>query len=98
METSASQYLTKRLTEAFSPSFLAVDDDSARHAGHAEGGKMAGTHFQVTIVSRRFEGLSRVERHRLVYEQLKEDLKTGMHALAIRALTPQEAAMQPGSS
>jgi BolA protein len=65
---------------------LHVDDDSAAHAGHA--GAREGSHFTVRIVSPGFAGLSRVARHRLVYDALRNLMPQGIHALAIDARAP----------
>ncbi len=44
-----------------------------------------GDHFQVTVSSGRFDGLSLVEQHRLVYEALAEPLADGsIHELRIK--------------
>jgi BolA protein len=77
------------LREALAPSDLAVGDDSHLHAGHA--GAREGRHFSVRIVSARFAGLSRVARHRLVYDCLHALIPRGIHALAIDARAPGEA-------
>lgn len=69
---------------------LEIEDFSAEHAGHNADAKMGGTHFRVVIVSPDFEGLSRVKRHQLVYDALKDLLAQKLHALTIQALTPQE--------
>jgi BolA protein len=82
------------LREALAPTTLAVTDDSHLHAGHA--GAREGRHFSVHIVSPRFEGLGRVARHRLVYDALRRWMPRGIHALALTALTPQEAVTGPG--
>jgi BolA protein len=79
------------LIQAFAPTDLAVEDDSARHAGHAGAAPGGGTHFSVRVVSAAFAGLSRVERHRRVNAALGEELTTGLHALAITAKAPGEA-------
>ena len=71
------------------PDLLEIYDESAEHAGHA-GAQAGGGHYQVLIVSRRFEGQSRLGRHRMVYEALSAMLPAQIHALAITALTPQE--------
>lgn len=78
------------LREALAPQSVAVGDDSHLHAGHA--GAREGGHFSVRIVSARFEGLGRVARHRLVYDALYRWMPRGIHALALTALTPAEAA------
>ena len=65
---------------------LEVQDDSHLHAGHA--GAKEGRHFSVKLVSERFAGLTRVARHRLVYDSLKPLIDSGIHALAIDARAP----------
>ncbi|HEU4459732.1 MAG TPA: BolA family protein [Methylibium sp.] len=82
--------LEARLREAFAPSLLEVRDDSHLHAGHA--GAREGRHFGVRIVSERFDGLSRIARHRLVHDALGAWMQRGIHALALTALSPAEAA------
>lgn len=74
------------LKNAFAPLELAVIDDSHLHAGHA--GAQEGRHFTVRIRSARFTGLSRVARHRLVYDALAAWMPRGIHALAIDAQAP----------
>jgi BolA protein len=77
------------LREELAPEHLVVRDESERHRGHA-GAAGGGAHYRVTIVSSRFEGRSRLERHRLVYAALGEAFAAEIHALAIRARTPAE--------
>jgi BolA protein len=76
--------LTQRLRERLAPTALEVIDESAQHVGHiganAEG---FGSHFRVRIASPQFAGLSRVAKHRLVYDSLQDFLDQGLHALAI---------------
>ncbi|MBN8494474.1 MAG: BolA family transcriptional regulator [Burkholderiales bacterium] len=76
------------LREALQPLQLQVQDDSHLHAGHA--GAREGRHFSVRITSARFTGLSRVARHRLVYDALRSLMPAGIHALAIEAHAPGE--------
>lgn len=78
-----------RLRQQLAPDRLEIVDESAQHAGHA-GARSGGGHFAATIVSKRFEGLNPIQRHRLVYEALGELMKTDIHALSVRALTPKE--------
>ena len=83
------------LKKEFEPQILEVVDDSAKHAGHAEvRGATGATHFSVLIVADCFTGKTLVERHRMIYESLKEELKSSIHALAIKAYTPQEHTAQ----
>ena len=74
---------------ALDPEKLELTDDSALHAGHA-GARDGGGHYQLVIVSRRFAGLGRVQRHRLVYETLGSLMAGTIHALAVTARTPDE--------
>jgi len=75
---------------ALAPERLEVRDDSHLHAGHA--GAQEGSHFGVLIVSPRFDGLTRVARHRLVYDCVQALIgRGGIHALAIDARAPGEA-------
>ena len=87
----ASDRIAQKLSEALSPSEIAVEDESAKHAGHAGSRPGGETHFSVRIVASAFEGLSRVDRQRRVYDVLAEELKTHIHALSVTALTPAEA-------
>jgi len=76
------------LQAALAPSVLEVQDDSHLHAGHA--GAREGRHFSVRLTSTRFNGLSRVARHRLVYHALDALIREGIHALAIKARSAEE--------
>lgn len=75
-----------KLTEAFAPAFLEVENESHRHSV-APGSE---SHFKVTVVSGQFEGLKLRERHQAVYQVLEEELSGGVHALSIRAQTPEQ--------
>lgn len=75
---------------ALAPRSLEVEDDSHRHAGHA-GARDGRGHFNVDVVSDAFAGLSPIARHRAVYAAVGELMTTDIHALSIRARTPQEA-------
>lgn len=80
--------ITEKLTRAFAPARLDVVDESHQHAGHAGHRPGGETHFRVTIVADAFRGKSRLERHRMVNETLADELKGGVHALAIHASAP----------
>jgi BolA family transcriptional regulator, general stress-responsive regulator len=84
-----------KLTAAYAPVGLDVVDESAKHAGHAGARPEGETHFRVRIVSVAFAGLSRVERQRMVYLTLGEELAGPVHALSLTALAPEEADRQP---
>lgn len=81
--------IEQALRQAFSPLHLAIEDDSARHAGHP-GARAGGGHFNVVIVSDAFRGKSPVQRHQAVYAALGDAMRTEIHALSIRTLTPEE--------
>ncbi|MFT4172294.1 MAG: BolA family protein [Rhodocyclaceae bacterium] len=83
----------RQCLESLAPAHVALIDDSARHAGHAGAAGGAG-HYQLTIVSARFEGQSRVTRHRLVFTALADLMQRDIHALAVVALTPDEFALK----
>jgi len=79
-----------KLEAAFQPSRLDLKDDSARHAGHPGARPGGETHFKVVIESAAFKGVPRVQRQRMVYRTLAEELAGPVHALSVQALAPQE--------
>ena len=85
-----AQQIEDALRAAISPLHsLQVINESHLHAGHAGAGE--GSHFRVRIVGQCMVGLSRVARHRLVYDALREVIPQGVHALAIEAQGPDQA-------
>ncbi len=80
-----------KLFRALAPEFLELVDDSGRHAGHAGARPDGETHFNLVVVAESFTGLGRVARQRMIYAALAEELAGPVHALTIRALTPEEA-------
>lgn len=90
--------MERKLNEAFSPERLSVINESHLHAGHhhVENGEEAEfdgsgeTHFRIRIVSSAFAGMSRIERHRAVNALFGDELKAGLHALAIEPAAPGE--------
>ena len=84
-----AEAIRTRLERRLDADHVQIEDDSALHAGHlgAQGG---GGHYRVTVVSARFEGLSRVAAQRLVYQALGELMTTDIHALEMRTLTPEQ--------
>ena len=82
--------IVARLAAALDPATLDVVDESDLHAGHAGAREGGGTHYRVRVVSARFEGRSRIERHRLVHDLLKAEFADGLHALALIAKAPDE--------
>lgn len=74
---------------ALNPSHIDIHDDSASHAGHA-GAKSGGGHFFLTIVSDQFAGQMTIARHRKIYDLLGDMMHKEIHALSIKAHTPDE--------
>lgn len=77
------------LRQALSATEVRVIDESALHAGHA-GAASGGGHYRVTVVSPLFTGKNPVQRHRLVYAALANDMQQTIHALALTTLAPHE--------
>nr|WP_231120437.1 BolA family protein [Lysobacter tabacisoli] len=74
---------------ALAPAALEIEDESHRHAGHA-GARDGRGHFRVDVVSAAFAGLNPIARHRAVYAAVGGLMETDIHALSIRARTPDE--------
>ncbi len=89
---SVAQSIRTKLSEALKPETLRVEDESHLHAGHAGAREGGESHFRIYVVAGAFEGLSRVARQRLVNDVLREELGGPVHALAMKTLTPDEAA------
>jgi BolA protein len=91
---SVATTIEQKLTAAFAPIVLELQDESARHAGHAGAtrgdGSKGETHFHVRLVSPVFQGLSRVERQRRIHAVLKDELAGPVHALSLALLAPSE--------
>lgn len=82
-----AQQIHQRLTARLQPTQLEVLDESAAHAGHAGASPTGrGSHIRVRVASPLFAGLSRVQRHRLVYDALQDFIDQGLHALAIELI------------
>jgi BolA family transcriptional regulator, general stress-responsive regulator len=90
MSGVTADQIEQALRTAISPlQALEVMNESHLHAGHAGAGE--GSHWRVRITSERMAGLSRVARHRLVYDALRDVIPQGVHALAIEAQSSAEA-------
>lgn len=87
-----SERIRTKLTAALAPVRLEIDDDSARHHGHA-GANPDGageTHFAVTVESAAFAGKNRIARQRMVYAILADELRERVHALSLKLTAPGE--------
>jgi len=80
-----------KLAAALSPAHLEVIDNSAKHAGHAGARAEGESHFAVIVVSSAFEGQNRVQRQRMVYAALADEMANDIHALELKTLTPEES-------
>jgi len=87
--SSTVEQIDALLRNALAPESLTVHDDSHLHAGHA-GAREGGGHYRVDIVSTAFAGKNTLARHRLIYATLGELMPGAIHALAIKASTPDE--------
>ncbi len=85
-EPNRVELIRECLEETLNPTELEIVDDSHLHAGHS--GHGGAGHFQVHIVSEKFNGLATLARHRLVYSALENMMQTEIHALSIKAETP----------
>jgi BolA protein len=88
---SRAERMEMLLKQQFAPHAFVLEDESARHAGHAGARPGGQTHYRLRLVSEAFAGLSRVARQRLVYQALREEFDTGLHALSLDLKTPAEA-------
>lgn len=84
-----SEIIKSTVSAAIDNDFIEVLDDSQAHAGH-EGAKSGGGHFYLTIISSAFANKSRIQRHQLIYAALGDMMTNDIHALSIKAFTPEE--------
>jgi len=87
--TNRRARIEEKLARKLDTEHLEVVDESHLHVGHA-GARSGGGHFRATIVSPRFEGLSRLEAQRLVYSVLSEEMSGEIHALSVQTFTPEQ--------
>jgi BolA protein len=83
----------RNLLAPLQPLELQIEDESDRHAGHP-GARAGGGHYRLRLVSPRFPGLTRLQRHRLVYDCLDSLMPRQIHALAMTLLSPEEAGLE----
>lgn len=87
---TAEQRIREKLMAALEPTRLDVINESEMHAGHRSSPGTGESHFRVLIVSPKFLGVSRVNRHRMVNEALADELAGRIHALALAAYAPDD--------
>ncbi len=86
--------IKEAIESGLSPTHLEIIDESALQAGHAGAQPGGETHYRILVVSDHFSNLSRVARQQSVYAQLDAAFARGLHALAMRTLTPAEYAAE----
>jgi BolA family transcriptional regulator, general stress-responsive regulator len=91
MTMTVAETIRRKLELALAPIRLDITDESHLHKGHAGHRPEGETHFRVTVVAQAFAGRSRVERQRLITAALREEMGNPIHALTMKALTPDEA-------
>ncbi len=79
-----------KLEAGLAPTSLEIEDESHRHAGHGGAPEGGQTHYHIKVASARFAGKGRVERHRMVYALLRDEIAQGVHALALQTQAPGE--------
>lgn len=89
---SVAEIIQQKINARLSPSVLEVTDESHLHVGHAGAREGGESHFRILVVSDQFEGVSRVARQRMINDILRKELDGPIHALAMKTLTPAEAA------
>ncbi len=83
--------IQQKLTAAFSPTRLEIEDESSRHAGHAGARPGGESHFNVLIEAQAFAGAPKVARQRMIYRALSAEMAGPVHALSLKALAPGES-------
>jgi BolA protein len=80
----------QKLTQAFAPTRLEIEDESSRHAGHAGARPGGETHVNVLIEAQAFAGAPKVARQRMIYRALSDEMAGPVHALSLKVLAPGE--------
>ncbi len=81
--------LEEKIKKALAPKILEIINESSQHDGHPGSPNTGNSHYRITIVSHKFQGVLPLARHKLVYKVLSQELKT-MHALSLSVKTPDE--------
>lgn len=89
MRHETQDKIRQKMTEQLGAEEIDIVDESWKHAGHA-GAAGGGGHFILRVVSRQFEGISRLNRNRMVFQALTQEMQGEIHALSVSALTPDE--------
>ncbi len=76
--------IEKIINDNLKPTFLNIVDDSKSHQGHHQAPESGESHYNISIISKSFSGLNRIERERMVYKLLSEEFNNGLHALSLK--------------
>lgn len=87
---NTKERMKAKLEAGLAPTTIEIDDESHLHAGHVGAREAGETHYRIKVASASFSGKGRVERHRMVYALLAEEIAGGVHALALQTKTPEE--------
>ncbi|KAH7909040.1 bola-like protein-domain-containing protein [Hygrophoropsis aurantiaca] len=94
--------IREKLMTSLQPSKLTITNDSHLHRHHAamraQGGGNGETHFSVQVISDAFKGKNTVQRHRMIYAALTDELSQGLHALSLSTKTPEEVQKATGAA
>lgn len=90
MSQGMEDRIRRKLAQGLQPLVMEIVNDSFRHAGHAGDDGSGESHFHVKIVSSLFNGRGRVERQRMVYDLLQEEMAGPVHALSVKAIAVDE--------
>ncbi len=82
------EIIESKMKESLEAVFVDVVDESWKHAGHAAA--TGGGHYILRVASEKFEGVSLVNRNRIVFDILKEEMKEDIHGFIVKAMTPGE--------
>ncbi len=85
---SLEDSIRAKLEKAFNPQSITIVNQSDQHAGHAGSPGTGNSHFMIELYSSAFEGKTRVQAQRMVFDVLAEEMKTSIHALALKASAP----------
>ena len=88
---TVAETIRRKIQQALEPQRLIIIDESAQHAGHAGSRPGGETHFRLEIIAEAFAGKSRIERQRLVYDVIADEMVRRVHALALKTQTPEES-------
>ena len=82
--------IDKLIIKHFKPYFFSVSDVSEQHRGHKNFKENVESHFEIIIVSEKFDNRNKIERHRMVNKSLKEEFLSDLHSVTIKTYTIDE--------